>query len=62
VDVRGGAGLGRGLPKPLFDVRITPNTANDVGADGRFLIPVPEEQPGSEQVHVVVNWTATLKK
>jgi dipeptidyl aminopeptidase/acylaminoacyl peptidase len=54
-----GATFERGVPKPLFD---THGWGFDVGKDGRFLIPVPVDQPGAAPINVVINWPATLKK
>jgi hypothetical protein len=52
----------RGVPKPLFDTHIPQDAWFDVSKDGKFLIPVPVEQPGAAPISVVVNWPATLKK
>jgi Tol biopolymer transport system component len=52
----------RGVPKPLFDIRIAANTTFDVGKDGKFLVPVPAVQPGATPINVVVNWPAALKR
>jgi len=44
VDVKPGAKFEPGLPKPLFDVRISADGYYDVSKDGRFLIPAQIEQ------------------
>jgi hypothetical protein len=57
-----------GVPKPLFEVRISGAYGNlnnawfDVAKDGRFLIPTAAEQTASAPLTVVINWTAGLKK
>ena len=64
----GGDKFEAGVPKPLFDVRISrivgggTNPWFDVTKDGRFLIPTVLEQAGATPITVVVNWTAGLKK
>ena len=65
VQIRDGAAFEAGVPKPLFDVRLSGainNTGFDVGPDGRFLIPTVVEQPAAVPITVVVNWLARLKK
>jgi Tol biopolymer transport system component len=57
-----GATFERGVPQPLFDTHIPRDVWFDVGKDGKFLIPVPVEQPGAAPINVVINWPATLKK
>jgi Tol biopolymer transport system component len=57
-----GATFERSVPKPLFDTHIPPNGGFDEGKDGKFLVPVPVEQPGAAPINGVVNWTATLKR
>jgi Tol biopolymer transport system component len=66
AEVRGGSNLAdfnAGVPKPLFDVRISPNDWFDVGKDGRFLIPTTvAEQLASVPLTVIANWPAGLRK
>jgi dipeptidyl aminopeptidase/acylaminoacyl peptidase len=62
VEVTGGLNFERGVPKPLFEVRLNAEAWFDVSKDGRFLIPVQVEQAASAPMTVVVNWTAVLKK
>ncbi|HYL37300.1 MAG TPA: protein kinase [Bryobacteraceae bacterium] len=62
AEVKPGAKFEAGVPKALFDTRISATNWFDVSKDGRFLIPVPTEQAASVPVTVVVNWTAGLKK
>lgn len=54
-----------GVPRALFEVRIstTPDNTNfDVSKDGRFLLPVLEERPASTPMTVMLNWPELLKK
>jgi hypothetical protein len=62
VDIKVSATFEAGLPKPLFNTRLPPNNAYDVGKNGRFLMPVQIEQAGTVPITVVVNWTVKLKK
>ena len=63
VPVNAGAQFQRGVPKPLFDVRLAnPTSSYDVSADGRFLIATPVEQSVTVPMTVVLNWQAALKK
>ena len=50
------------VPQPLFDVRLGNNPNFDVSKDGRFLIPAVVNEPENEQMTVVLNWQAGLKK
>jgi eukaryotic-like serine/threonine-protein kinase len=55
-----------GLPKPLFQTRLEPDTLQrqyDVTADGkRFLLAQPLEESASSPITVIVNWPALLRK
>ena len=53
-----------GKPTVLFDARIPAEIAAryDVSQDGRFLIPTPIKAAAGQQITVVVNWVAALKK
>jgi Tol biopolymer transport system component len=63
VDVNSGPNFQAGAPHALFDARQA-GTGSwfDVGKDGRFLIPVQPEEPGTRSITVVLNWEAGLKK
>jgi Tol biopolymer transport system component len=62
VEVKGGARFDAGAPRPLFDTRVQGGFSYfDVSKEGRFLIPVPVEQPGSVPITLEVNWMAGLK-
>jgi len=50
-----------GVPKPLFDVRVTASNHYDVSKDGRFLIPSIVEQSANAPMTVVLNWPRMLK-
>ncbi|HEY3840094.1 MAG TPA: hypothetical protein VGL72_26160, partial [Bryobacteraceae bacterium] len=62
VDVTTGPHFAAGLPKALFDTRISDvHVAYDVSSDGqRFLIPVVADT-AAEPVTVVLNWVASIK-
>jgi len=62
--VPGSLQLQFGVPRALFDVRISTNgdTGFDVTKDGRFLLPILVEQEASAPMTVVLNWPETLKK
>jgi hypothetical protein len=64
AEVRIGATLEVGVPKPLFKVRLSRamDAWFDVTRDGRFLIPVQVEQPSKAPITVMLNWHAGLKK
>jgi Tol biopolymer transport system component len=63
VDIKPGAQFQFGLPKALFDVRLTnSNTTFYVTKDGRFLLPALVEQKTSTPMTVVLNWPEILKK
>jgi eukaryotic-like serine/threonine-protein kinase len=53
-----------GMPRALFDVRISTNgnTGFDVTKDGRFLVSTLVELDASAPMTVVLNWPETLKK
>jgi Tol biopolymer transport system component len=73
VEVNGdGATFKVGVAKPLFEIRVTGagidqsfpgNGYFTVTRDGtRFLVPSLPETPERQQINVIVNWTADLKK
>ena len=64
AEVKSGAKFEAGVPKPLFNVRLSRGIDAwfDVTKDGRFLIPVQVEQTFNASITVVVNWQAELKK
>jgi Tol biopolymer transport system component len=53
-----------GTPTALFDAYIPAGVGAryDVGNDGRFLIATPIQPPGGQQITVLFNWIAALKK
>jgi hypothetical protein len=51
-----------GVPKPLFETRLSPGAWYDVSKEGRFLMPTQLEQAAIDPMTVVVNWTAGLKR
>ena len=59
-----GSGFKIGAVRPLFATRpATGNYAYDVSADGqRFLLDNVVEQPGSESITLVFNWTSEIKR
>jgi hypothetical protein len=62
VEVKAGATLQAGVPKPLFDARLDSRNATfEVSNDGRFLIPVEADQP-AVPLTVILNWPEMLKK
>ena len=64
AEVKSGAKFEVGVPKPLFNVRLSRGMDPwfDVTKDGRFLIPVQLEQSANVPITVVVNWQAGLNK
>jgi serine/threonine-protein kinase len=62
VDVKAsGSSFEPGVPKLLFEKRVTSPSGFDVSGDGQrflFLAPVEESSP----INVVLNWTADLKR
>jgi Tol biopolymer transport system component len=63
VDVKSGARFEHGVPKPLFEARMVPQSGFDVSPDGkRFLLVVPLEQAANPPMTVVVNWHAGVKR
>ncbi len=66
VEVRPGARLDLGTPRPLFTTRLRPNTALDqyvVTADGqRFIVMEPPVDATPDALTIVTNWTTLLKK
>ena len=64
AEVKLGSKFKAGVPKPLFNVRLSRDMDPlfDVTRDGRFLIPVQVEQPAKTPITVVVNWQAGLQR
>jgi hypothetical protein len=63
VEVKKGATLQLGGPKPLFDVRLGNSTARyDVSRDGRLLIPIAGEPATGPPITLEINWAAELRK
>jgi hypothetical protein len=69
VDVKAGAPLEIGIPRPLFKSHTRDDAAGTlrdhygVTADGqRFLIDTPDERAGDSGISLLVNWMDTLKK
>jgi Tol biopolymer transport system component len=67
VDVRTGAGLETGAPRPLFQTRIMPaveaRNHYDVSADGqRFLVNSRRPEDAALPIHVVVGWAPEKRK
>ena len=70
VPIGNGPALEIGAPVPLFEAPLLGNPALrrgyaaqfDVAPDGRLLLNVPAEDSTPSPIHVVVNWTALLKK
>jgi Tol biopolymer transport system component len=67
VETKPGATSGPGPPKPLFTFRGSKNPWGtfryDVTGDGRkFIILTPFEETSFDPLHIVLNWTAGLKK
>jgi serine/threonine protein kinase/Tol biopolymer transport system component len=62
VDIKPGVQFQFGMPRRLFDVRVsTNNTSFEVSKDGRFLVPALVDQ-ASIPMTVVLNWPEILKK
>ena len=66
VEVRPGATLDIGIPRPLFRTRLRPNGVIDqyvVTADGqRFIVMEPPADAPLNALTIVTNWTTLLKK
>jgi eukaryotic-like serine/threonine-protein kinase len=66
VEVRPGARLDLGTPRPLFTTRLRPNSALDqyvVTADGqRFIVMEPPADAQPDAMTIVTNWTTLLKQ
>ncbi len=67
VDVKGDSTFQAGLPRELFDARVSGLTDvrfhYAVSRDGqRFLVNSLSEGEGTSPITVVLNWTAGLKK
>ena len=60
-----GTSFESGAPKPLFDIRpgVSPRNHFTVAADGqRFLFAWPHESETAGQIHVMLNWQASLTR
>ena len=65
VDVRGGSRLETGVPRVLFQTPVPVDPwANQycVTGDGKKFIFLEPVEEGRELFHVVLNWTAGLKR
>ncbi len=66
VEVRAGARLDLGTPRPLFTTRLRPNISSDqyvVTADGqRFIVLEPPADAQLDAITIVTNWTTLLKQ
>ena len=64
VDVKQGASLEVGVPKPLLDSGLSGNLMGyDVARGGdRFVMSVAVEGVEAEPIRVILNWTLGLKK
>ncbi len=63
VDVRSGATIEVGVPRPLFPTRPVGVLRYDVTADGqRFLVATPTDEAVSAPVTVVLNWHEELRR
>lgn len=66
VEVRPGARLDLGTPRPLFTTRLRPNSSLDqyvVTADGqRFIVMEPPADAPPDAMTIVTNWTTLLKQ
>jgi Tol biopolymer transport system component len=66
VEVRAGARLDLGTPRPLFTTRLRPNISSDqfvVTADGqRFIVMEPPVDAPPAAMTIVTNWTTLLKQ
>ena len=61
VEVKTGSAFQAGVPRALFDAR-SAKTFNAAADGQKFLLTIADESASNEPVHVVVNWTARLKK
>jgi Tol biopolymer transport system component len=61
VEIKPGAQFEFGTPQVLFEVAIANNSGFEVSNDGRFLVPLAE-QDGSGPMEVVLNWPELLKR
>jgi len=64
VEVKTRPKLELGAPKVLFETRFVPSDdwAFDISADGqRFLVSIPEKEPGLSPIQVLVNWTGAAQ-
>ena len=59
---------GPGVPRPLFHIRTDEVFGGravrgyDISADGKFLIPEPDDEAAAVPITVIVNWPALVKK
>ena len=67
VTIPPGSTLAAGVPAKLFSIGPTPTAPSglggmiyDVSRDGRFLISIPDGEPSSSLITVVINWMAAL--
>jgi Tol biopolymer transport system component len=67
VAIQTGSTFAAGVPTKLFSIGTTPVAQSglggivyDVSPDGRFLISIPDGEPASSLITVVLNWTAAL--
>jgi hypothetical protein len=66
VDVRPGAPLDLGTPRPLFTTRLRPNISSDqyvvTSAGQRCIVMEPPVDVPPGAMTIVTNWTTLLKK
>jgi len=63
VDVKTGAAIQPGIPKPLFEIRSYGQVQYAVTHDGqRFLVPTAVGEAESKPATIVINWTAGIKR
>jgi len=67
VTIQPGSTFAAGAPTRLFSIGASPAAPSglggivyDVSPDGRFLISIPDRQPPSSLITIVLNWTAAL--
>ena len=68
VTIQSGSTFAAEAPTRLFSIGASPAAPSglggivyDVSPDGRFLISIPDGEPPSARITVVLNWTAALK-
>src|SRR5262249_15972041 len=62
VEMKPGPQFRFGVPKELFEARISNTKCLDVSRDGRFLLPALVEQETSKPMTVVLSWPEMLRK